>query len=299
MLAWIESCFHTDTNRTATSINWFIRKRKVAPVDSISATCVQITDQIMDLLSSADVPDLLSNILLSSPDNAVCIDCGVRDNEWASLGFGTLICLNCAGFHRSLGAHITSVRSIKLDSWSDAQAQLLRIGGNRAFKVYYNEVSFGSSPTHQATASQKAVSMAALNGSRQQSTDGDIMTLEKRISDSHNQNNTTETDNAFGKKGGASSTIPLTQPTYFGTDEEATTDAQPKQSKDATSSIQPSPTYVGTDQEATTDALLHAKDATSSVQPSETEKPLQDCLGLEKYSIPRVLYYRYANYCSS
>lgn len=37
------------------------------------------------------------------PSNSRCIDCNDPNPNWVSLNFGCFICLNCAGFHRSLG----------------------------------------------------------------------------------------------------------------------------------------------------------------------------------------------------
>jgi hypothetical protein len=39
------------------------------------------------------------------------------DPQWVSLPYGVVICIQCSGPHRSLGAHISKVRSLKLDSW--------------------------------------------------------------------------------------------------------------------------------------------------------------------------------------
>lgn len=80
-----------------------------------------------------ETPNVLKDIVA---DNVTCVDCGAEDTEWASLSFGTLVCLTCAGFHRSLGTHMTSVRSIQLDSWSAEQVKYLELGGNARFNEY-------------------------------------------------------------------------------------------------------------------------------------------------------------------
>lgn len=84
---------------------------------------------------SMEVPAALMQVTTQT-GNQRCFDCGAQDTEWASLGFGNLVCLTCAGFHRSLGTHITSVRAIKLDSWTADQVAILERGGNKAFQVY-------------------------------------------------------------------------------------------------------------------------------------------------------------------
>ena len=40
------------------------------------------------------------------------------------------MCLECSGRHRALGVHISFVRSVSMDSWSDKQIQMMRVGGN-------------------------------------------------------------------------------------------------------------------------------------------------------------------------
>ena len=47
-------------------------------------------------------------------ENKYCFDCNEAKPMWASLGFGTVVCLRCAGYHRAMGTHITQVRSIAL-----------------------------------------------------------------------------------------------------------------------------------------------------------------------------------------
>ena len=37
------------------------------------------------------------------PGNDQCVDCGGPHPQWASVTFGTLMCLECSGAHRSLG----------------------------------------------------------------------------------------------------------------------------------------------------------------------------------------------------
>jgi hypothetical protein len=48
--------------------------------------------------------------------------------------------LECAGTHRSLGVHLSFVRSTTLDNWDDSQLAQMRVGGNG-----YGEVDASSS----------------------------------------------------------------------------------------------------------------------------------------------------------
>ena len=48
--------------------------------------------------------------------NDVCFDCdrSVVGDEWLSAQHGTVHCIQCAGVHRSLGVHVSFVRSLLL-----------------------------------------------------------------------------------------------------------------------------------------------------------------------------------------
>ena len=57
------------------------------------------------------------NKLLKKPENKYCADCKNAPPTWASINLGVLICMNCSGCHRELGAHISKIKSINLDLW--------------------------------------------------------------------------------------------------------------------------------------------------------------------------------------
>ena len=68
--------------------------------------------------------------LRALPGNNVCVDCDGKNPQWASVSFGTFMCLECSGRHRALGVHISFVRSVSMDSWTEKQIQMMRMGGN-------------------------------------------------------------------------------------------------------------------------------------------------------------------------
>ncbi|KAL3816307.1 hypothetical protein ACHAXA_011068 [Cyclostephanos tholiformis] len=70
----------------------------------------------------------------SLPGNDTCVECcGSVYPDWASITYGTLLCIHCAGIHRGLGVHISSVKSLTLDSWNDDQYIKMIRGGNARF----------------------------------------------------------------------------------------------------------------------------------------------------------------------
>jgi len=71
--------------------------------------------------------------LMKVEGNDVCVDCSARRPRWASVNLGVFICMKCSGIHRSLGVHISKVRSCTLDTWLPEQIELIqRVGNTRA-----------------------------------------------------------------------------------------------------------------------------------------------------------------------
>lgn len=62
--------------------------------------------------------------------NTHCVDCDAPNPDWASLNHGALMCITCSGIHRNLGSHISRVRSLNLDDWSNEQLSVMTAIGN-------------------------------------------------------------------------------------------------------------------------------------------------------------------------
>jgi len=70
-------------------------------------------------------------------NNPECADCGAPNPEWASLNLCVMMCIECSGPHRSLGAHISKVRSTTLDKWTKNNCRLLITIGNYRANVIW------------------------------------------------------------------------------------------------------------------------------------------------------------------
>lgn len=46
------------------------------------------------------------------------------DPEWASASKGLFICITCSGIHRNLGAQVSVVKSLRLDTWTDEKLKV-------------------------------------------------------------------------------------------------------------------------------------------------------------------------------
>ncbi|KAJ1922931.1 Gtpase activating protein, partial [Coemansia sp. S17] len=58
--------------------------------------------------------------------------------RWASWNLGVFLCIRCGGFHRRIGTHISKVKSISLDNWTQSEIEHFRRIGNKRANDYFN-----------------------------------------------------------------------------------------------------------------------------------------------------------------
>ena len=101
-----------------------------------------------DGLHADDAPhadQLAIERFVALPGNEVCHDCGshafgAERPPWVSLSYGVVLCLECAGHHRQMGAHVSAVRSTTLDDLPAADVMTLNLmGGNRAHSHFVEQ----------------------------------------------------------------------------------------------------------------------------------------------------------------
>lgn len=79
----------------------------------------------------------LIEAICKTPPNNMCNDCNQPGTRWASVNHGVFVCIRCSGIHRSLGVHISKVKSTNMDKWTTAEIKLMELIGNRRAKDLY------------------------------------------------------------------------------------------------------------------------------------------------------------------
>jgi Arf-GAP/SH3 domain/ANK repeat/PH domain-containing protein len=105
-------------------------------------------------------PDKLLQLLREADQgNCWCADCGSgTKTEWVSINLAIILCIECSGIHRSLGTHISKVRSLTLDinSFTTDIVELLVLVGNRVSNMVWEaRLDHKTKPSPQATREQR------------------------------------------------------------------------------------------------------------------------------------------------
>ena len=110
--------------------------------------------------SSEERPAVLLNTIRGrDAGNAYCADCGSDKRvEWVSINLGIIVCIECSGIHRSLGTHISKIRSLTLDTNSFTQdvTELILALGNRVSNMTWEAtLDKAQKPHAEATRDQR------------------------------------------------------------------------------------------------------------------------------------------------
>ena len=93
------------------------------------------------------------------PDNRECSDCHSKTPRWASITFGTFVCLRCSGQHRQLQVHITKIKSVNLDKWQPEMVEMYKHLNNTVVNSYWEaKLPRGYNKPGQSASSQEVES---------------------------------------------------------------------------------------------------------------------------------------------
>ncbi|KAL9099285.1 MAG: hypothetical protein Q9163_005191, partial [Psora crenata] len=102
---------------------------------------------------------LLELVRHSDQGNRWCADCNSESKvEWVSINLSIVLCIECSGIHRSLGTHISKIRSLTLDTTSfttDIVEALLQIGNRISNMVWEATLDPCQKPSGQASREQR------------------------------------------------------------------------------------------------------------------------------------------------
>lgn len=97
----------------------------------------------------------LKFLINSDPKNQKCADCNQKPVLYACWNLGGYICTSCSGVHRSLGVHISKVKSLTLDKWTPEQLKFIAERGNG----WVNDVYARNMPDNGKQSGKKQVAL--------------------------------------------------------------------------------------------------------------------------------------------
>jgi hypothetical protein len=90
-------------------------------------------------------PVLTIRSIAAQPANARCLDCERPNPRWATIGLNEspvvgFMCIECSGVHRSLGSHVSKVRSVELDNWRESDIAVAAATGNAYINAIWEAI---------------------------------------------------------------------------------------------------------------------------------------------------------------
>ena len=108
-----------------------------------TSSAATITGATSPAVPHVRFPVACKAILLALEGNSRCVDCGASHPEWAAVSYGAMVCLHCAGTHRSLGVNVSTVRSVTMDHWRYEEVVKMMEGGNRQLSTFFQRHALG------------------------------------------------------------------------------------------------------------------------------------------------------------
>jgi len=99
--------------------------------------------------------------LRANKENTQCADCDSATPQWAVSNFGVIICIKCSGVHRSLGTHVSFVRSLNMDVWLPAQVDQMRTNVQVNKELEYHVPELYPKPTFDSPAKERSAYITA------------------------------------------------------------------------------------------------------------------------------------------
>eukprot|EP00002_Diphylleia_rotans_P039404 TRINITY_DN9125_c0_g1_i1.p1 TRINITY_DN9125_c0_g1~~TRINITY_DN9125_c0_g1_i1.p1 ORF type:complete len:821 (-),score=149.86 TRINITY_DN9125_c0_g1_i1:126-2588(-) len=158
--AEMPNCFEVISNENTFSLMAETEEDMREWISAIQSTIGQLLGQLSvgsHIHSSTTCGnDPLSILREASVSNLKCADCGALDPDWVSLNIGCVICIECSGIHRSLGVHISKVRSLTLDRFDrDVLNYLCAIGNEQVNNAWLTNYEPSILPSPQSERSVK------------------------------------------------------------------------------------------------------------------------------------------------
>ena len=113
------------------------------PHDGAKRKSVFVEESLAESIAADSRAQVQASRLKEVAGNTQCADCGRDNPDWLSMNFGVLICLECSGIHRSMGVHISKVRSVSLDTLDDHSLNfLVRMGNAHSNSYIWEELLY-------------------------------------------------------------------------------------------------------------------------------------------------------------
>ncbi|KAI6645936.1 Arf-GAP with Rho-GAP domain, ANK repeat and PH domain-containing protein 1-like [Oopsacas minuta] len=108
-------------------------------IDALQMSVLQALTLFDPDQSKNNSAQTILNALYTNSGNLECADCRTANPSWVSLNLCVMVCIECSGVHRALGAHISKVRSVDLDQtvWTPTLVELLICLGNDEVNKLY------------------------------------------------------------------------------------------------------------------------------------------------------------------